>query len=81
MKIKSILLSSLLALGCTAASAQEEEEAKTVNVFNPHGFVLLTSVYLVVLVPTSLGTITKQQVQRLLWARHTPPRPFQLQSQ
>ena len=31
MKIKSILLSSLLALGCTAASAQEE--AKTVNVF------------------------------------------------
>ena len=36
MKIKSILLSSLLALGCTAASAQEE--AKTVNVFNPHGY-------------------------------------------
>ena len=67
MKIKSILLSSLLALGCTAASAQEEEEeAKTVNVFNPHGFVLLTSVYLVVLVPTSLRTIMKQQVQRLL---------------
>ena len=80
MKIKSILLSSLLALGCTAASAQEEE-AKTVNVFNPHGFVLLTSVYLVVLMPTSLRTIMKQQVQRLLWARHTPPRPFQLQSQ
>ena len=80
MKIKSILLSSLLALGCTAASAQEEE-AKTVTVFNPHGFVLLTSVYLVVLVPTSLRTIMKQQVQRLLWARHTPPRPFQLQSQ
>ena len=35
MKFKSILLSSLLALGCTAASAQE---AKTVNVFNPHGY-------------------------------------------
>jgi spermidine/putrescine-binding protein len=39
MKIKSILLSSLLALGCTAASAQEE--AKTVNVFNPHGYLQL----------------------------------------
>ena len=63
MKIKSILLSSLLALGCTAASAQEEE-AKTVNVFNPHGFVLLTSVYLVVLVSTSLRTIMKQQQHR-----------------
>ena len=62
MKIKSILLSSLLALGCTAASAQEE--AKTVNVFNPHGFVLLTSVYLVVLVPISLRTIMKQQQHR-----------------
>ena len=33
MKFKSILLSGLLAMGCTAASAQE---AKTVNVFNPH---------------------------------------------
>ena len=38
MKFKSILLSSLLALGCTAASAQE---AKTVNVFNPHGYLQL----------------------------------------
>lgn len=35
MKFKSILLSGLLAMGCTAASAQE---AKTVNVFNPHGY-------------------------------------------
>ena len=38
MKFKSILLSSLLALSCTAASAQE---AKTVNVFNPHGYLQL----------------------------------------
>ena len=35
MKFKSILLSGLLAMGCTAASAQE---AKTVNVFNPHWY-------------------------------------------
>ena len=35
MKFKSILLSGLLAMGCTAASAQE---AKTVNVFNPHRY-------------------------------------------
>lgn len=35
MKFKSILLSSILALGCTAASAQED---KTVNVFNPHWY-------------------------------------------
>ncbi len=35
MKFKSILLSSALALGCTAVSAQE---AKTVEVFNPHWY-------------------------------------------
>ncbi len=35
MKFKNILLSSLLAMGCTAVSAQE---AKTVNVFNPHWY-------------------------------------------
>ena len=37
MKFKSILLSSLLAMGCTVASAQEAD--KTVNVFNPHWYV------------------------------------------
>lgn len=36
MKFKSILLSSLLAMGCVAASAQEAD--KTVNVFNPHWY-------------------------------------------
>ena len=36
MKFKSILLSSLLATGCIAASAQEAD--KTVNVFNPHWY-------------------------------------------
>lgn len=35
MKFKNILLSSLLAMGCTAVSAQE---AKTVDVFNPHWY-------------------------------------------
>lgn len=34
MKFKSILLSSILALGCTAVSAQD----KTVEVFNPHWY-------------------------------------------
>ncbi|MST78530.1 OmpA family protein [Prevotella copri] len=36
MKLKSILLSSLLAMGCVAASAQEAD--KTINVFNPHWY-------------------------------------------
>ena len=62
MKFNSIILSGILAMGCVTASAQEAD--KTVNVFNPHGFVLLTSVYLVVLVPTSLRTIMKQQQHR-----------------
>ena len=37
MKFNSILLSSLLAMGCVTASAQEGD--KTVNVFNPHWYV------------------------------------------
>ncbi len=36
MKLNKILLSSLLAMGCVAASAQEGD--KTVNVFNPHWY-------------------------------------------
>jgi len=39
MKFNSILLSSLLAMGCVTASAQEAD--KTVNVFNPHWYVQL----------------------------------------
>ena len=38
MKFKSILLSSILALGCATVSAQE---AKTENVFNPHWYIQL----------------------------------------
>ena len=38
MKFKSILLSSMLALGCATVSAQE---AKTENVFNPHWYIQL----------------------------------------
>ena len=37
MKIKNILLSGVVAMGCISASAQEAD--KTVNVFNPHGYV------------------------------------------
>ncbi len=37
MKLNSILLSSLLAMGCVTASAQEGD--KTVNVFAPHWYV------------------------------------------
>ncbi len=37
MKIKNILLSSVVAMGCISASAQEAD--KTVNVFNPHWYV------------------------------------------
>ena len=39
MKFNSILLSSILAMGCVTASAQEAD--KTVNVFNPHWYVQL----------------------------------------
>ena len=37
MKIKNILLSVVVAMGCISASAQEAD--KTVNVFNPHWYV------------------------------------------
>ena len=37
MKIKNILLSGVVAMGCISASAQEAD--KTVNVFNPHWYV------------------------------------------
>ena len=37
MKFNSIILSSILAMGCVTASAQEAD--KTVNVFNPHWYV------------------------------------------
>ena len=37
MKIKNILLSGVVAMGCISASAQEAD--KTVNVFNPHLYV------------------------------------------
>ena len=37
MKIKNILLSGAVAMGCISASAQEAD--KTVNVFNPHWYV------------------------------------------
>ena len=37
MKIKNILLSGVVAMGCISASAQEAD--KTVNVFNPHRYV------------------------------------------
>ena len=37
MKIKNILLSGVVAMGCINASAQEAD--KTVNVFNPHWYV------------------------------------------
>ena len=37
MKIKNILLSGIVAMGCISASAQEAD--KTVNVFNPHWYV------------------------------------------